>query len=51
MSKVNTPIFEATGTLRIIDKHGNVKQELEITSVQLPEEQTDRPKEASKDED
>jgi hypothetical protein len=37
--KVSAPLFEAKGTIRIIDKDGNVKSELEITDVQFPEQE------------
>jgi hypothetical protein len=37
--KVQTPMFQAKGTIKIIDKDGNVKQELEITDVQFSEQE------------
>lgn len=50
MSEVNTPLFNATGALRIIDKNGKVKREYKIKNVVFPKKAKDKPEEADKDE-
>jgi hypothetical protein len=36
-----TPLLQASGTIKVIDKDGNVKSEMEITSIQVKEAKKD----------
>jgi hypothetical protein len=50
MSNVNSPLYKATGIIRILDKDRKVKQELKVTDFR-PNTEKAEPKEANKDED
>lgn len=45
MSEENRVRFAAKGTIRIIDKDGNVKGEYEVTEVLMEEQHADQPDE------
>jgi hypothetical protein len=38
-------VYSAKGTIRIIDKDGNVKGEFEVTDIQVEESDADQPNE------